>query len=177
MTMRWYVVQAYSQYENSVKRALEDRISRSDIADKFGQILVPSEEVTELKDGQRRKMDRKFFPGYVLVQIDMCEPAWHLVKETPKVIGFVGGTAERPMAITDREAETILQRMEEGVTRPKPKVMFEPGELVRIIEGPFKDFSAVVEDAMYERNRLKVSVSIFGRSTPVELEFSQVEKS
>jgi transcriptional antiterminator NusG len=164
MSMRWYVVHAYSQYENNVKKALVERIGRAGLQDKFGDILVPTEEVVEIKDGVKRTTERKFFPGYVLVQMEMGEDTWHLVKSTPKVLGFIG------------EANSILTRVEESVEKPKPKTLYEPGESVRVTEGPFADFNGVVEEVNYEKNRLRVAVLIFGRSTPVELEFSQVEK-
>jgi transcriptional antiterminator NusG len=176
LAKRWYVVHAYSGYENQVKRSLEERIKRLGMEDSFGDILVPTEEVVEMREGQKRKSDRKFFPGYVLVQMDMNDDTWHLVKEAPKVMGFIGGTSDRPAPITDREAQGILQRVKEGVDKPRPKVLFEPGEVVRITEGPFNDFNGVVEEVDYEKNRLRVAVLIFGRSTPVELEFHQVEK-
>ncbi len=176
MTMRWYVVHAYSGFENHVVRSLKDRIARSSLQDKFGEILVPTEEVIEMRAGQKRKSDRKFFPGYVLVQMEMNDDTWHLVKEVPKVMGFVGGSSDKPAPITDREAEKILQRVQDGVEKPRPKVLFEAGEVVRVTEGPFADFNGVVEEVNYEKNRLRVAVLIFGRSTPVELEFSQVEK-
>jgi len=174
--MKWYVIQAYSGFEQQVMRSLRDRIQRSGLSDKFGDILVPTEEVVEMRDGKKRKSDRKFFPGYVLVQMEMDNDTWHLVKESPKVLGFIGGTADKPAPITDAEANAILQRVEEGVDQPKPKVLFEPGEVVRVTDGPFADFNGVVEEVNYEKNRLRVSVLIFGRSTPVELEFGQVEK-
>ena len=161
---------------NVVKRSLEDRIKRIGLDEKFGQILVPTEEVVEMKDGQKRKSDRKFFPGYVLVQMEMDEASWHLVKDCPKVMGFIGGTSDRPTPISEREAQNILNRIQEGVEKPKPKVLFEVGELVRVIDGPFNDFNGVVEEVNYEKSRLRVAVSIFGRSTPVELEFGQVSK-
>lgn len=176
MAMRWYVVHAYSNFENQVVRSLKERIIRSGLQDQFGDVLVPTEEVIEMRAGQKRKSDRKFFPGYVLVQMEMNDATWHLVKEVPKVLGFVGGTTERPAPITDREAERILQRVQEGVEKPRPKVLFEPGEVVRVTEGPFADFNGVVEEVNYEKSRLRVAVLIFGRSTPVELEFGQVEK-
>jgi transcriptional antiterminator NusG len=144
--------------------------------DKFGDVLVPTEEVVEMRAGQKRKSDRKFFPGYVLVQMEMDDNTWHLVKDVPKVMGFIGGTSNRPAPITDKEADKILQRVQEGVEKPKPKVLFEPGEVVRVTEGPFADFNGVVEEVNYEKSRLRVAVLIFGRSTPVELEFGQVEK-
>lgn len=177
MAMRWYVVQTFSQYENAVKRALEERIQRDGMQERFGEILVPSEEVVEMRDGVRRKSERKFFPGYVLVQIDMNDEAWHLVRSVPRVLGFIGGTPDRPAPISDREAEVILNRMREGAEKPRPKVLFEVGEMVRICEGPFNDFNGTVEEVDYEKSRLRVAVSIFGRSTPVELEFGQVEKA
>ncbi len=176
MAKRWYVVHAYSGFEAQVKRMLEERIRRYGMEDKFGDILVPMEEVVEMKGGKQRRSERKFFPGYVLVQMEMDEDTWHLVKETPKVLGFIGGTSDRPAPISDQEAEAILQRVEEGTAKPRPKVLFEPGELVRVIEGPFNDFEATVEEVNYDKNRLRVEVRIFGRATPVELDFSQVEK-
>ena len=176
MAMRWYVVQVFSQFENTVKRALEERIEREGLQDHFGEILVPSEEVVEVKEGVRRRSERKFFPGYVLLQIDMTDEAWHLVRSIPRVLGFIGGKADRPAPISEREAAVILDRMREGVEKPRPKFLFEVGETVRINEGPFNDFNGVVESVDYEKSRLHVAVSIFGRSTPVELEFGQVEK-
>lgn len=177
MGLRWYVVHAYSGFENQVKRSLEDRITRSGMEDQFGEILVPMEEVVEMREGQKRKSERKFFPGYVLVKMDMNDDTWHLVKDAPKVMGFIGGTSDRPAPITDREADQILQRIQEGVEKPKPKVLFEAGEVVRVTDGPFNDFNGVVEEVNYEKSKLRVAVLIFGRSTPVELEFGQVEKA
>ncbi len=176
MAKNWYVVHAYSGFENQVKRSLEDRIALHGMAEKFGQILVPTEEVVEMKDGQRRKSDRKFFPGYVLVEMEMEDDSWHLVKNCPKVMGFIGGSSDRPTPIAKREAQAILDRIQEGVEKPKPKVLFEVGELVRVVDGPFTDFNGVVEEVNYDKSRLRVAVSIFGRSTPVELEFGQVSK-
>ena len=176
MALRWFVVQAYSGFENQVKRALEERVARAGMEDLFGEILVPTEEVVEMRDGTKRRSERKFFPGYVLVQMDMTDETWHLVKDVPKVMGFIGGTGDRPAPISDKEADAILQRMQEGVDKPKPKVLFEPGEVVRVTDGPFNDFNGVVEEVDYDKSRLKVSVLIFGRSTPVDLEFGQVEK-
>jgi len=176
MTMRWYVVHAYSGFENQVVRSLKERIKLYHMEEKFGEVLVPTEEVVEMRAGQKRKSDRKFFPGYVLVQMEMDDNTWHLVKDVPKVMGFIGGTSNRPAPITDKEADKILQRVQEGVEKPKPKVLFEPGEVVRVTEGPFADFNGVVEEVNYEKSRLRVAVLIFGRSTPVELEFGQVEK-
>lgn len=177
--MSWYVVQAYSGFEHQVKKFLEERIARSDseLQDKFGQIMVPTEEVVEMRDGQKRKSERKFFPGYVLVEMEMDEGTWHLVKNVPKVLGFIGGTSDRPAPISEREAQTIMQRIQEGVDKPRPKVLYEPGEVVRVTDGPFNDFNGVVEEVNYEKSRLRVAVLIFGRSTPVELEFGQVEKA
>jgi transcriptional antiterminator NusG len=176
MAKRWYVVHAYSGFEASVKRSLEERIKRAGMQEMFGEILVPTEEVVEMRGGQQRKSERKFFPGYVLVQMEMTDDTWHLVKDVPRVMGFIGGTGDRPAPISDREADAILRRVQEGVERPRPKVLFEPGEVVRVVDGPFNDFNGVVEEVDYEKNRLKVSVLIFGRSTPVDLEFGQVEK-
>lgn len=176
MAKRWYVVHAYSGFEAQVKRSLLERIKRFGMEDLFGEVLVLTEEVVEMRGGQQRRSERKFFPGYVLVQMEMTDDSWHLVKDVPKVMGFIGGTGDRPAPITDREADQILQRVQEGVEKPRPKVLFEPGEVVRVIDGPFNDFNGVVEDVDYEKSRLKVSVLIFGRSTPVDLEFGQVEK-
>ena len=173
---RWYVVHAYSGFESQVMRMLKERIQRSGLDDSFGDVLVPTEEVVEMRDGQRRKSDRKFFPGYVLVNMEMTDDTWHLVKSVPKVMGFIGGSSDRPAPISDSEADAILQRVQEGVDKPRPKVLFEPGEVVRVVDGPFNDFNGVVEDVDYDKSRLKVAVLIFGRSTPVELEFGQVEK-
>ena len=177
MSKRWYVVHAYSGFEATVKRSLEERIERAGVQELFGDILVPTEEVVEMRGGTQRRSERKFFPGYVLVQMDMTDEAWHLVKDVPKVMGFIGGTGDRSAPITDREADQILNRMQDGVDKPKPKVLFEPGEIVRVTDGPFNDFNGSVEEVDYEKSRLKVSVSIFGRSTPVDLEFGQVEKT
>jgi transcriptional antiterminator NusG len=173
---RWYVVHAYSGFENQVVRMLQERIQRSGLQELFGEILVPTEEVVEMRDGQKRRSDRKFFPGYVLVQMEMNDDTWHLVKSVPKVMGFIGGTSDRPAPISDREANAILQRVQEGAEKPRPKVLFEPGEMVRVVDGPFNDFSGVVEEVNYDKNKLKVSVLIFGRPTPVELDFGQVHK-
>ena len=177
MAKRWYVVHAYSGFEQQVKRSLDERIRRFGMEDRFGEILVPTEEVVEMRGGQQRKSERKFFPGYVLVQMEMSDETWHLVKEVPRVMGFIGGKADRPAPISDKEADAILRRVQEGIEKPRPKVLFEPGEVVRVVDGPFNDFNGVVEDVDYDKNRLKVSVLIFGRSTPVDLEFSQVEKA
>jgi len=176
MAKRWYVVHAYSGFENQVKRSLEERIKLRGLEDRFGQILVPTEEVVEMREGQKRKSDRKFFPGYVLVEMEMDDETWHLVKNVPRVMGFIGGTSDKPAPISEKEAHEILERVQEGAERPRPKVLFEPGEVVRVTDGPFNDFNGVVEEVNYEKSRLRVAVLIFGRSTPVELEFSQVEK-
>ena len=176
MSKRWYVVHAYSGFEKSVQRALEDRIRRAGMQDKFGKILVPTEEVVEMKGGQKNISERKFFPGYVLVEMEMTDETWHLVKDVPKVMGFIGGTKDRPAPISDKEAQAIIGAIQEGVEKPKPKILYEPGEVVRVTDGPFNDFNGVVEEVDYDRNRLKVAVLIFGRSTPVELGFGQVEK-
>ncbi len=176
MAKRWYVVHAYSGFEQQVVRSLKDRIAHAGMEDSFGEILVPTEEVVEMRAGQKRKSDRKFFPGYVLVQMEMNDDSWHLVKDVPRVMGFIGGTSDKPTPITDKEADNILQRVQEGVERPRPKVLFEVGEVVRVIDGPFADFNGVVEEVNYEKSKLRTAVLIFGRSTPVELDFDQVEK-
>ena len=176
MAKRWYVVHAYSGFEKQVQRSLKERIGRSGMEDLFGEILVPTEEVVEMKKGVKRRSERKFFPGYVLVEMEMNEDSWHLVKDVPKVMGFIGGKQDKPAPISNKEAEMILDRVAEGVDKPKPKVLFEPGEMVRVVDGPFNDFNGTVEEINYEKSRLRVAVSIFGRSTPVELDFQQVEK-
>lgn len=177
MSKRWYVVHAYSGYEKKVAAALKERIELNDMQESFGQVLVPTEEVVEMRAGQKRKSERKFFPGYVLVQMELTDASWHLVKETPRVMGFIGGKADEPAPITEKEAQLILQRIDDSVEKPKPKTIFEPGEMVRVVDGPFNDFNGVVEEVNYEKSRLQVAVLIFGRSTPVELEFGQVEKT
>lgn len=177
MAMRWYVVQAFSGFESTVKRTLLEHIGRSGLQDYFGEILVPTEEVIEVKGGQRRRSERKFFPGYVLVQMEMNDETWHLVKNCERVLGFIGGTPDKPAPISDQEADKILQRVQEGAEKPRPKVLFEPGEVVRVTDGPFNDFNGVVEEVNFDKSKLLVAVQIFGRSTPVELEFSQVEKA
>ncbi len=177
MAKRWYVVHAYSGYEKKVAATLKERIELHDMQDQFGEILVPTEEVVEMRAGQKRKSERKFFPGYVLVQMELNDDSWHLVKDTPRVMGFIGGKADKPAPITEKEAEAILQRVDDSSEKPKPKTIFEPGEMVRVIDGPFNDFNGVVEEVNYEKSRLQVAVLIFGRSTPVELEFGQVEKT
>ncbi len=176
-SMSWYVVHAFSGFENSVKRSLEERIERFGLQDCFDEIMIPTEEVVEIRNGQKRRSERKFFPGYVLVRMELNDETWHLVKDVPRVLGFIGGTADKPAPISDREVDNILQRVQEGIEKPKPKVLFEAGEVVRVIDGPFNDFNGVVEEVDFEKNSLLVAVQIFGRSTPVELEFGQVEKS
>ena len=176
MSMRWYVVHAYSGYEKKVSLALQDRIQMHNLQEKFGEILVPTEEVVEMRNGEKRTSERMFFPGYVLVQMELDDQSWHLVKETPRVLGFIGGKADQPAPISEAEAAIILQRVQNGSEHATPKTVFEPGELVRVIDGPFNDFSGVVEEVNYDKNRLHVAVMIFGRSTPVELDFGQVEK-
>jgi transcriptional antiterminator NusG len=177
MAKRWYVVHAYSGFEKSVQRALLERIERAGMQDLFGQILVPVEEVVEMKGGQKSISERKFFPGYVLVEMEMNDQTWHLIKSTPKVTGFVGGSAQKPTPITEKEVAALMQQIQEGVEKPKPKVLFEVGEAVRVTEGPFSDFNGMVEEVNYDKSKLRVSVLIFGRPTPVELEFGQVEKT
>lgn len=177
MSMQWYVVHAYSGFEKSVMRALRERITNAGMEDKFGEILVPIEEVVEMKAGKKRVSERKFFPGYVLVQMEMDDASWHIVKSTPKVSGFIGGTPTKPAPISQKEVDAILGQMQAGVEKPRHKIAYENGEVVRVIEGPFADFSGTVEEVNYEKNKLRVAVSIFGRATPVELEFSQVEKT
>ena len=177
MALQWYVVHAYSNYEHKVKSSLIERVRRAGLEQKFGEVLVPTEEVVEMREGVRRKSERKFFPGYVLVQMEMDDETWHLVKEVPKVLGFIGGSSDRPAPITEREAQAILNRVQEGVDKPRPKILFEPGEVVRVTDGPFNDFSGVVEQVNYEKSKVRVAVQILGRSTPVELDFSQVEKA
>jgi len=177
VSKRWYVVHAYSGYEKRVASSLQEQVELHGMQDRFGDILVPTESVVEMRDGKKRKSERKFYPGYVLVEMEMDEDTWHLVKETPRVMGFIGGTAEKPAPLTQREADGILQRVQDGVEKPTQKTIYEPGEVVRVTDGPFADFNGTVEKVNYEKNRLQVSVSIFGRATPVELEFTQVEKS
>jgi transcriptional antiterminator NusG len=177
MSKRWYVLHAYSGYEKKVKTALEERIELRGLQEKFGRVLVPAEEVVEMRSGQKRKSERKFFPGYVLIEMDLDDETWHLVKETPRVTGFIGGKADKPAPISQVEADAILNRIEEGTDKPRPKTLFEPGEMVRVIDGPFNDFNGVVEEVNYDKSKLQVAVLIFGRSTPVELDFGQVEKA
>lgn len=173
---KWYVVQAFSGYEKTVQKSIVERIARAGMENLFGDVLVPTEDVVEMRNGQKRTSERKFFPGYVLVQMEMNDETWHLINSVPRVSGFIGGTAAKPAPITDAEANAILQQVQDGSDNPKPKYTFAPGEIVRVIDGPFQDFNGTVEDVNFDKNKLKVSVSIFGRSTPVELNFSQVEK-
>ena len=177
MAKKWYVVHAYSGFEKNVQKTLKERIEREGMQDYFGQILVPVEEVVDIKNGKRTLSERKFFPGYVLAEMEMTDDSWHLVKSTPRVTGFIGGTANRPLPITQREVDAIMQQIQTGGEKPKPKVQFEVGQRIRVNEGPFADFNGVVDEVNYERNKLKVSVQIFGRETPVELDFMQVEKA
>lgn len=174
---RWYIVHAYSGYEKQVMRSLTERIARSTVADNFGEVLVPTEEVVEMKDGKKRKSERKFFPGYVLVEMEMNDDTWHIVKECPKVLGFIGGTPEKPAPITQKEADAILARINNTGEAPRPKTMFEPGEELLVIDGPFTDFKGVVEEIQYEKSRLSLTINVFNRPTQVELEFRQVEKA
>lgn len=173
---RWYVVHAFSGFEKHVAKAIQEHVRRAGMEDKFGEILVPTEDVVEMKGGQKRTSERKFFPGYVLVHMEMDDDTWHLVKNVPKVTGFIGGSSAKPTPISEREAESIMQQVKVGAEKPRPKFSFEPGELVRVVSGPFADFNGTVEDVNFEKSKLRVAVSIFGRSTPVELDFSQVEK-
>jgi transcriptional antiterminator NusG len=173
---KWYVVQAFSGYEGRVQKTLVEHIKMNNMEEYFGEILVPTEEVVEMRAGQKRKSERKFFPGYVLVQMEMNEDSWHLVKSVPRVLGFIGGTSDRPAPISTKEADAILNRLQETIDKPRPKTLFEPGEVVTVTDGPFADFNGVVEEVDYEKSRVKVSVLIFGRSTPVELEFGQITK-
>ena len=176
MSKRWYVVHAYSGMEKSVGRALQERVNRAGMEHMFGKILVPTEEVVEMKNGQRKMSERRFFPGYVLVEMEMNDDTWHLVKNTAKVTGFVGGSGHKPAAISQAEVDKIMNQMAEGVEKPRPKTLFEVGEMVRVKEGPFTDFNGSIEDVNYEKSKLRVSVTIFGRATPVELDFGQIEK-
>ena len=177
MSMRWYVVHAYSGYEKKVAIAIQGRIEMHDLQEKFGEILVPTEEVVEMKSGQKKTSERMFFPGYVLVQMELDDDSWHLLKETPRVLGFIGGKADKPAPITNKEADLILRRVQDSEEAPRPKTLFEPGEMVRVTDGPFNDFNGNVEEVNYEKSKLRVAVSIFGRLTPVELDFTQVEKA
>ena len=175
-TKRWYIVHAYSGMEKAVERNLRERIDRAGMQDKFGRILVPTEEVVELKNGKKSVTERRIYPGYVLVEMDMADDTWHLVKHTSKVTGFIGGARNRPAPISEAEVAKIVNQMQEGVDKPRPKVEWIVGELVRVKEGPFTDFNGAVEEVNYEKSKVKVSVTIFGRATGVELDFAQVEK-
>lgn len=175
--MRWYVVHAYSGMEKAAERNIHERIQRAGMQHKFGRVLVPTEEVVEVRNGQKRTTERKFFPGYVLVEMVMDDETWHLVKHTSKVTGFVGGAKNRPVPISEDDVQKIVNQMQEGTDKPRHKVEFLVGEYVRVKEGPFADFNGTVEEVNYEKNKLRVSVTIFGRATPVELEFAQVEKT
>jgi len=177
MAKQWFVVHAYSGYEKKVQAVLHERVLEAGMKEQFGEILVPMEEVVEVKSGQKALSERKFFPGYVLVEMEMNDDTWHLVKSTPKVTGFIGGTSTKPTPITQKEVDNIVQQIKDGIEKPKPKVLFDVGEAVRVKEGPFADFHGNVEEVNYDKSKIRVSVSIFGRSTPVELEFSQVEKA
>lgn len=174
---RWYVVQVFSGFETRVAHSLREYVKLHDMKELFGEVMVPTEEVIEIKHGQRRKSERKFFPGYVLVQMVMNESTWHLVRSISRVMGFVGGASDKPSPISDKEVSFIINKLQQTMGKPIPKTLFEPGESVRVIDGPFSDFNGIVEDVDYEKSRLKVSVSIFGRPTPVELDFVQVEKN
>jgi len=177
MSKRWYVVHVYSGMEKSVHKAMLERIERAGLQSLFGQVLVPSEEVVESKGGQKSISERRIFPGYVLVEMELTDESWHVIKNTPRVTGFLGGSGNRPTPISEKEVSKILSQMEEGVEKPRPKVLFEVGEMVRVKDGPFADFNGNVEEVNYEKSKVRVSVAIFGRSTPVELDFSQVEKT
>ena len=176
MSLNWYVVHAYSNFEHKVANSLKERIKLHGLEEKFGEVLVPTEEVVEMRAGQKRRSERKFFPGYVLVEMEMADDTWHLVKHTSKVTGFVGGAKNRPAPISEAEVMKIVNQMQEGIDKPKPKVQWQVGELVRVKDGPFTDFNGAVEEVNYEKSKVRVSVTIFGRSTPVELDFAQVEK-
>ncbi len=175
--MEWFVIQAYSGYEQRVKSALEERISLAGLEGSFGEILIPTEHVVELKSGAKKKTERKFFPGYILIEMDMNEDTWQLVNHTPRVNTFIGGTKDKPQPIAKSEVDAIINRIEVGEEAPRPKTLFEPGEVIRVCDGPFNDFNGVVEEVDYENNQVKVSVQILGRSTPVQLDFIQIEKT
>ena len=177
MAKHWYVLQTYSQFEQYVKRTLTEKIQIESLQDYFGEILIPSEEVVEVREGKKKVSQRKFFPGYILVEMEMNDHTWHMVKSIPKVSGFVGGSTDKPVPVSEKEMNKLLQRIEDGIEKPKPKVIFEIGEELRIIDGPFAEFTGIIEEVNYDKNRLKVSVLIFGRATPVELEFDQVAKN
>lgn len=174
---RWYVFQAFSGFENRVSQSLKEHIKLYKMENFFGDIMIPTEEVVEIRGGQRRKSERKFFPGYILIHMVMNEATWHLVRSIPRVMGFIGGTSDKPSPISEREVNNIIERLQQIGDKPRPKTLFEPGEVIRVKDGPFADFNGIVEEVDYEKSRLKLSVSIFGRATPVELDFSQVEKN
>ena len=174
---QWYVLQAFSDFEGRIAQSIREHIKLKKMEKLFGEVMVSAEEVIEIKAGQRKKSEYKFFPGYVLIQMIMNEASWHLVRSIPRVLGFIGGTSDRPSPITDKEINTIVNKLKQVGDKPRPKTLFEPGETVRVNDGPFSDFNGIVEEVDYEKNRLKVSVSIFGRSTPVELDFNQVKKN
>jgi transcriptional antiterminator NusG len=176
MEKRWYIVNAYSNFEHKVAESIREQAAQAGLEEAFEEILVPTEEVVEMRRGRRVNSERKFFPGYVLVEMELNDDTWHLVKETPRVMGFIGGKADQPAPLTPREAAAILDRVAAGSEKATPKTVFEPGEIVRVTDGPFNDFNGVVEEVNYEKSRLRVAVTIFGRSTPVELDFGQVEK-
>tara|TARA_Y100000741_G_scaffold356821_1_gene333939 strand:- start:1188 stop:1715 length:528 start_codon:yes stop_codon:yes gene_type:complete len=175
--MDWYVIQAYSGYEQKVKAAIEERIILSNLSEKFGEILIPTEQIVELKRGTKKTTERKFFPGYILIQMNLEDDSWQLVQSTPRVSGFIGGTREKPLPISEEDVNSIINRIEVGEDAPAPKTIYEPGEVIRVCDGPFNDFNGVVENVDYERNMVKVSVQILGRATPVELDFMQIEKT
>ncbi|QCI18039.1 MAG: transcription termination/antitermination protein NusG [Buchnera aphidicola (Aphis urticata)] len=174
---KWYVLQAFSGFEGRVAQSIREYVKLNKMQDFFGEVMVPAEEVVEIRGGQRRKSEYKFFPGYVLIQMIMTDTTWHLIRNIPRVLGFIGGKSDKPSPISNKEVETIVNRLRQIGDKPRPKTLFEPGEMIRVNDGPFADFNGVVEEVDYEKSRLKVSVSIFGRSTPVELDFRQVEKN
>ena len=175
--MDWYVIQAYSGYEQKVKAALEERIALNGLSEKFGEILIPTEQIVELKSGEKKTTERKFFPGYILINMNLEDDSWQLVQSTPRVSGFIGGTREKPLPISEEEVNNIINRIEVGEDAPAPKTIYEPGEVIRVCDGPFNDFNGVVENVDYERSMVKVAVQILGRATPVELDFMQIEKT
>ncbi|WP_295163933.1 transcription termination/antitermination protein NusG [uncultured Buchnera sp.] len=174
---KWYVLQAFSGFEGRVAQSIKEHVKLNKMDDFFGEVMIPSEEVIEIRGGQRRKSEYKFFPGYVLIHMIMTDSTWHLIRNVPRVLGFIGGKSDKPSPISDKEVEIIINRLRQIGDKPRPKTLFEPGEMVRVNDGPFADFNGVVEEVDYEKSRLKVSVSIFGRATPVELDFRQVEKN
>ena len=176
MSYKWYVVHVYSGSEKRVKETLEDQMRSKKMEEFIEEILVPTEEVLEIKEGKKKRSERKYFPGYVMIKMDMNDETWHLVKSAPQVLGFIGGTSDKPVPLKQSEADNLMQSMQNDVDKPKPKVMFEPGEVVRITDGPFNDFNGVVETVDFEKNKLKVSVLVFGKPTPIELSLTQVEK-